>query len=64
MRNSDFEPVILSVREASRWMGLSVPTIYRRQGKPNFPRIYKDGSRSLIRVSEIRLWESSLETLQ
>lgn len=57
---SGFEPVTVSLREASRCMGLSVPTLYRRQGKPGFPRICKDGSRSLIRVSEIKQWESTL----
>lgn len=58
--STGFEPVTVSVREASRCMGLSVPTLYRRQGKPGFPRIYKDGGRSLIRIAEIREWEAAL----
>lgn len=58
--STGFEPVTVSLREASRCMGLSVPTLYRRQGKPGFPRICKDGGRSLIRIAEIRQWEAAL----
>lgn len=61
-------PVAVRVKTAARLMGISVATFYRRQGVPDFPRVYWDcdenqqraGRSSYVLMADIERWAAAL----
>ncbi len=51
----EFAPLYVPLIEAPKWFGVSKDTLYRAS-KNGAIRIYKVGSRSVVKVSEIKSW--------
>ncbi|MDC0657415.1 hypothetical protein N6L27_05350 [Leisingera sp. SS27] len=51
----DFKPIYVPLIEAPKWFGVSRDTIYRAS-KAGDLEIYKAGSRSILKVTEVQRW--------
>ena len=60
--NDQVAPITVTIKYACTLMSLSRSTLYRRQGKPNFPSILKEeyGNRSYLLYTEIVAWSQQL----
>ncbi|NRB16080.1 MAG: helix-turn-helix domain-containing protein [Rhodobacteraceae bacterium] len=51
----EFSPLYVPLIEAPKWFGISRDTVYRARKKGSI-NIYKAGSRSLLKVTEVNKW--------
>ncbi len=51
----DLAPIYVPLNESAKWFGVSRDTIYRARKRGHL-KIYKAGSRSVLKVSEVKYW--------